>query len=240
MNASGPSIIARSASVIGREHVRIGKNNQDGWAVVQREGHTVGVIADGCSSQPCSEVGARLATQFWAEWVSQQFNENSGDLAANAMTALVEWVRETAQRLVMGSTRLEDVIEKYFLFTVQCAVVTPGRTLVFGQGDGVVSVDGRVTQLDSGVSNAPEYPAYWALSREPARATVHADGPAQVCVLATDGLNSHGSTLNHLATDPLVWSNPAHLQRKLNVFAAQERLGDDATVLMLRVPELRS
>ena len=53
-----------SGTHIGREHVRIGRNNQDGVFTSPQ----VAVVTDGCSSQPQSEVGAQLGMHRSVVW----------------------------------------------------------------------------------------------------------------------------------------------------------------------------
>src|SRR5579885_3047520 len=54
-----------SASVLGRDHVAPGKNNQDAvFAAVNAEGSYAGVVCDGCGSSPHSEVGAQLGARM--------------------------------------------------------------------------------------------------------------------------------------------------------------------------------
>ena len=59
---------ATCGSVTGREHARLGRNNQDGVALAARDGLLVAVVTDGCSSGKWSEVGARLAARWLVEW----------------------------------------------------------------------------------------------------------------------------------------------------------------------------
>src|SRR4051812_18994859 len=57
------------ASLIGREHVRLHRNNQDAAAVRIRGDVTVAVVADGCGEGAKSEVGATLAAEFLTNWL---------------------------------------------------------------------------------------------------------------------------------------------------------------------------
>lgn len=53
-----------SASVCGKDHQRVGRNNQDAVAVERGERHLVLVVSDGCGSSPGSEVGAQLGARL--------------------------------------------------------------------------------------------------------------------------------------------------------------------------------
>ncbi|RKH40422.1 hypothetical protein D7X12_20835, partial [Corallococcus sicarius] len=54
-------------SVQGREHARTGRNNQDAVCVREGEHGLVALVADGCGSQPCSELGAQLGVRRLAQ-----------------------------------------------------------------------------------------------------------------------------------------------------------------------------
>src|SRR5687767_12676541 len=56
-----------TASVLGREHARLFRNNQDGVAARVEDGIAVAVVTDGCGSGTSSEVGARLGARFLAQ-----------------------------------------------------------------------------------------------------------------------------------------------------------------------------
>ena len=49
-----------SGSMIGRNHVLAGKNNQDAFRVVMREQHIIAVVCDSCDRGKHSEVGVKL------------------------------------------------------------------------------------------------------------------------------------------------------------------------------------
>ncbi|MFT3709485.1 MAG: protein phosphatase 2C domain-containing protein [Archangium sp.] len=213
-----------SASHIGREHVRLGRNNQDGHFATS----SVVVVTDGCSSQPNSEVGAQLGARFLGEWLSAQISLDDGT-AERAMNALCEWMKSSAVSL--GGI---DALEKYFLFTVLAAVRRGDRTLVFGMGDGGVLVDDRLVRLDSGPDNAPPYCAYRLTSSEPPPVEVHHFAAAGRVAVMTDGLNALDPLrLRALIREVDPARNPLTLQRRLNVLSETERFGDDATLAVL-------
>jgi hypothetical protein len=212
-----------SASHIGREHLRLGRNNQDGHFASER----VVVVTDGCSAQPNSEVGAQLGARFLGEWLKAQPSLDEGT-AERAIGALCEWMRGAA-----GALGGEEVLERYFLFTVLAAVRRDDRTLVFGLGDGGLLIDERVVRLDSGPDNAPYYCAYRLGSAAPRPAELFHFGAAGRVAVMTDGLNA----LDPLRLRALIAveadRNPRTLQRRLNVLSETERFSDDATVAVL-------
>lgn len=234
------AIAAASGSVIGRDHARVGRNNQDGCAVARDGGLVVGVVTDGCGSQPSSEVGARLGADFLASWVLREVRQRGladASLPERSLGALVHWLRRTAQEVGQGAS-LAATLERSFLFTFLCAVQGLDRALVFGVGDGVVWVDGQGVVLDAGEDNAPDYAAYDVLEPGRVRLVTHFEGVARTLAIGTDGLGpaltAEPAVLGRLLAGPRVFDNPAALQRALVVLGQTARLGDDATLVALR------
>ena len=216
----------------------MGRNNQDGWAIRSGGAVTVAVVTDGCSSQPTSEVGAKLGAQFICNWVLREAEHGvDAGLASRALDALVDWLGRTIADV--GQAELE----RSFLFTFLCAVTTPSRALVFGVGDGVVVHDSTVLQLDSGPANAPDYAAYAVLQRPRVAVKVHFEGTAARLIIATDGLGealaAEPQALGQLFADG-AFTNPAAVQRRLNLLCAQCKVADDLTLVALSTPEVRS
>jgi len=58
-----------AGTIIGREHVRLGKNNQDKVIVSVRDDSIVAVVTDGCGSGNSSEVGAALIATWLGTWL---------------------------------------------------------------------------------------------------------------------------------------------------------------------------
>jgi len=227
-----------TASLIGREHVRLGRNNQDGVFVTSRGDTTVAVVTDGCSSQPFSEVGARLGARAMAVMTAALVHVALEDLPQVACDHLSAWLERWVRAVEVDDATA--VLEQYGLFTVLCAAQRGGECVVFGSGDGAVFVDGVLTRLDSGADNAPAYLGY-RLRGAPVAPKVHHLGPARRVALATDGvdgwLTRTPTALATLLDDPLAWTNPAHLQRRLNVLNEVERFTDDTTLAALDVSE---
>ncbi len=229
-----------TASVIGREHVRVARNNQDAVAAMAGEGLSVAVVCDGCGSEARSEVGAQLGARFLAGWLRVHAGDHpEGHALAEAVSgALASYLRGAAQSLDPEPSLLTHTLSRYFLFTWLAAVRTPGRVVVLGQGDGAVVVDDAVLTLESGILNAPEYAAYDLFDGKRRHPTVHHDGPAARVALCTDGLKdlltSQPTALAPLFEDDVVFRNPVHLQRRLTVLADEQKLHDDATLAISR------
>jgi Protein phosphatase 2C len=239
---SANGVLLRAGSVVGREHLRLGRNNQDGAALLERDGFAVAVVTDGCGSGPSSEVGARLGARFLARRIlfEAQRSGLTSELPTRVCESLVSFLFTVARGLDLEGESLGDDVAQQLLFTFQCAVMDGERALVFGVGDGTVAIDGQARVLQPGPDNAPAYLAYRLVpqARLPmdfraAAATapvVHHLGPAHSVALATDGVD--GEVLLSLAADPAVWKNPFALGRALNVLAP--RLFDDSTVALMK------
>jgi hypothetical protein len=120
------------ASHIGRDHQRIGRNNQDGAFATA----TIAVVTDGCSSQPQSEVGAQLGARFLGHWLSQQ-TALSESLPRHATDALAAFLQQTSLQF---GREIEPILERYFLFTFLAALRVGERAMIFGLGDGGFAV----------------------------------------------------------------------------------------------------
>ncbi|MEW6434416.1 MAG: protein phosphatase 2C domain-containing protein [Myxococcota bacterium] len=226
------------ASLTGREHVRLGRNNQDGFALARRGQAIAGVVTDGCSSSPRSEVGAQLSARFLAGWVATHaagapLTEELGRIATDALCA---WIYRAVSTLDGPPTAFVELVETYFLHTFLCGVQIAGDALVFGIGDGAVLVDDALTRLDAGPRNAPPYAAYRLLTGRRPEPQVHFLGRARRVVLMTDGfdalLEKEPSRLAALL-DGELFRNARTLQRRLNVLAEAAPPADDATLVVL-------
>ena len=214
-----------SATHIGREHLRIGRNNQDGVFTASR----VAVVTDGCSSQPQSEVGAQLGARFLGQWLSKQ-SELSADLPEQATDALTSYLYQSV--LALGP-EVDAMLERYFLFTYLAAIRIGDRGMIFGLGDGAFLVDDELVKIDSGPENAPPYCAYrLTTSGSRPEAQTHFIGEAKRFAVMTDGLNQLTTERVKELTAELN-PNPLTLQRRLNVLAEKERFADDATIALV-------
>jgi hypothetical protein len=227
----------RGGSVVGREHRRLLRNNQDGLALAAAEGVLVAAVTDWCSSGRSSEVGARLA----AAWIERFAPElaSCGDPATVAeavTTALSNYLLGLARALSPAPDPLDPRVGDLLLFSFLAAVVREDAAFVFGVGDGVWSVNGRITTLDAGPANTPHYLAYGLLGGEPPRPALHFAGdPASVAsiAIATDGALDLPD-LPAFERDPRYVRNPSLVQKRL--VALGDRAGglfDDTTVALV-------
>lgn len=171
-----------SASVLGRDHVGPGKNNQDAVCVLRRErcpdGYMVdaliAVVCDGCGSGSNSEVGAQIGARLMARSLSESVMAVNHEarfeplerVAAKAMAEAAEhtlvYLRVLAQASVGSDpTAVAQFVKDYLLFTIVGAFVIDRVAWTFSLGDGVVYRNGeRVALTPANDRNAPAYLAY--------------------------------------------------------------------------------
>lgn len=151
-------------SVIGREHLRVGKNNQDAYGWDVSEAGAIAVVCDGCGSGIHSEVGAKLGARMIVETLHRTLKDGLSleheEFWQTIQQKLLHQLQQLAEQL--GGDRAQTVRD-YLLFTIAGVVITPAITSVFTLGDGVIAVNDQVMQLGPFVNNAPPYLAYGLL-----------------------------------------------------------------------------
>lgn len=154
-------------SVIGTEHQRLGRNNQDAWAVHLEADRCIAVVADGCGSGRFSEVGARLGAHLLVEFLRRNLLEErlmSRPLTLESARLALERTRiEMLEQLgltarAMGSS-LATTVGDCFLFTLVGFFATRQAAGVFHVGDGAIAWNGELTILEA-PGNAPAYLCY--------------------------------------------------------------------------------
>jgi hypothetical protein len=220
-----------AGSVTGREHLRLHRNNQDGVAVRVEPERVVAVVCDGCSAGASSEVGARLGAAFVAAHLPRVLDEGGG--SERLTDDLCAYLEHIAAGLGGGPS----VVRDYLLFTLLAAVVEPGRTRIFGLGDGLYSTDGEVHVLGPYPDNAPPYVAYRLVDRAlcppalPCAVEMLHESAAQTVILGSDGLDALApGELASLAER--CRRNPSLLQKGLNVW--ERRFADDASAVVIQ------
>jgi hypothetical protein len=265
MSCAVDQFCAASGSVIGREHVRCHRNNQDAVAVGQGDSLLVAAVADGCSSGISSEVGARLAVQ-WIVRHAPRLLQDLGEVEPAAlveavMDGLLAYLEQVGRGICPDPEAWPATVRDFLLFSLLGAIVGPEWTLVFGLGDGVVSINGQTTVLEAGAANAPPYLGYrlvGAVADVPAaldlQPVIHYVGPTgglESLVIATDGalelLSQAGAPLKDgscagglaaLEHDDRYLRNPSLLHKRLVVIGdVNQRLRDDTSLVLIRRKE---
>jgi hypothetical protein len=240
-----------AASVVGREHARAGRNNQDAFfARASAEGF-VAVVTDGCGGSARSELGAQLGARRVVEGALALLGREVPVDSPEFLPRLGEEVLGFLQALSGGLG--EGFLEECLLFTVVGVVVTAEHTLVFSAGDGLWALNGEVHRLGPFPGNAPPYlarglrePGAVSLEAKALRPTAGVDS----LLLGTDGVEHLlGEPLSRFWSDDRYFRNPDALRRQLTLlnresiradFAAGrlERttglLEDDTTLIVLR------
>ena len=175
-----------SASVCGRDHQRVGRNNQDALAVERGARHLVLVVADGCGSSPGSEVGARLGARLVAAALLRRLeprvedmaaagslpSKPAGDAAVRGLDAALALARADVLSQLGALARglcalpvpdhrcLAAAVREQLLFTLVGAVVGPEETVLFALGDGLLALNDRSFPLGPFPGNQPPYLGY--------------------------------------------------------------------------------
>jgi hypothetical protein len=185
-----------TGSVVGRDHRRTGKNNQDALAWADLPQGIVAVVGDGCGSQPHSEVGAQLGAQLTVQAIAHQLEHiplADADFWPAVQHRLLKRLGFLARQL---GGDLATTVQQYLLFTLLGAVITPEHTVIFGLGDGVYALNGEITLLGPYAHNAPPYLAYHLLPAtelgfDPPPLQVHRQRPTatvDTLLLGSDGV----------------------------------------------------
>lgn len=147
-------------SVLGYEHRRIGKNNQDAYHIWHSDHLIIAVVCDGCGSSPQSEVGAQIGVKLVTEVILQQYQTQADPTTLNWSQIHQNLLDRLALIIsTMGNHPIE-MIQNYWLFTIVGAVIQPDSVTLFSAGDGVIIVNDQLIPLGPFPNNAPPYLAY--------------------------------------------------------------------------------
>ncbi|WP_204102831.1 MULTISPECIES: protein phosphatase 2C domain-containing protein [Spirulina sp. CCY15215] len=149
-------------SIAGREHTRLGRNNQDALSVLSCDRFTIAVVCDGCGSGRHSEVGAKIGARLVVETLSNTLQ----DKAIAALQYPQFWQSIHQKILIQLQTYIkamggdwQQTLNDYFLFTIIGVLITPENTSIFSLGDGVILLNNCLTKLEFS-GNAPPYISY--------------------------------------------------------------------------------
>ena len=154
-------------SVIGREHLRVGKNNQDAYSWSLTESGSIAVVCDGCGSGSHTEVGAKLGARLIVATIQQVLKQDL-PLADDTVWQTIQQTVLAQLHVLVGQIGGEptQTIRDYLLFTIAGVVITPTITATFALGDGVIVVNDQVMQLGPFANNAPPYLGYALLQEQ--------------------------------------------------------------------------
>ena len=251
-----------AASVPGRDHLRVGKNNQDAVALWRDARRLVAVVADGCGSSPRSELGAQAGARILVQRLARRLGAGQRDEPLSD-DAVIDWLESVRQELLEPLRRLArdlagsddlrglaETVRDHLLFTLAGACITPAGILLFALGDGALSLDGEAIALGPFPNNSPPYLGY-ALLPEKAHGfpdaslrfrLVRRAASFRALALGTDGALElfAQESAEALLGDDALFTNPDALRRKLWLLAqgkSGRSLRDDTTLVLLRNAE---
>lgn len=245
-------------SIIGRNHVLVGKNNQDAYRVVSNQKFIIAVVCDGCGSGKHSEVGAKLGTRMVTNAIADLLNQGLAIsepdfwniLKSNLLQKLVDFmaIANDVKESVM------EFVNDYLLFTIVGLVITPSETVTFSMGDGAIAVNGKLTQIPAYPDNAPPYLAYGLYRPDAVSFEIRDRIPTpelKSILIATDGIDDlvKVEDINQFWQEDRYFKNPDAIRRKLAMLNREEvkpdwnkrelikrsgALSDDTTLLVIR------
>jgi len=156
-------------SVIGKDHISIGKNNQDAIFYPEQYDRVLSlIVCDGCGGQPHSEVGAKLFAPLIGTAIERQlgrYPDHSFLRETGRADAFLKRIKDDALAYMrMIAINLGDsmsrAVNDLFLFTVVGAIITEEVSIFFSLGDGVIFVNGKRIQIGPWPNNEPPYLGY--------------------------------------------------------------------------------
>lgn len=160
----------QGASVIGRNHTRLARNNQDCVRVGEVSGngrlYQFGVICDGCSAGTSNEVGANLLSTYLASEIPMVLSIGIAleDLPEALFMRCIGYLRSVAAQTVVGTPQATvQFVRDHLLCTVMGFVLDGEDCVVFWVGDGAIYYNGQLKRIDQ--DNHPLYIGYHLVDR---------------------------------------------------------------------------
>ena len=152
-----------AGSVMGADHARISRPNQDAYKVVNTPNLIAAVVCDGCGDLNCahSEFGSRFGAEFIASALIHGYigAENHAELLTSVHSAVLTEISQTSKCL--GSYSLDSTCRDFFLFTTVGCLIDQHIATFFGMGDGTLYINGeKLGGLGPFPDNAPPYLTY--------------------------------------------------------------------------------
>lgn len=166
------------ASVIGRLHAEKLVNNQDGHYLAYTDDFIIGVVSDGCSASPHSEVGSYLVPRLVTNAILDRIGLVLGkNVVASGIEELMEDVRrDVSSYLRSFASHLGEsmyIMQDSLLATAVGFVITETFSWFFSIGDGKTFLNGAELDLDNSHAEYPDMVVYGAMNpsllRQPAK-----------------------------------------------------------------------
>ncbi|MEI6065224.1 MAG: protein phosphatase 2C domain-containing protein [Pseudanabaena sp. ELA748] len=237
-------------TIIGRNHVLAGKNNQDAYRVISNEKFIIAAVCDGCGSGKHSEVGAKLGARIVTEAIADLLNQSPNQDTEISETEFWDFVKiNLLQKLkdfvaiANGDLELASVgaihelplqrefVNDYLLFTIVGAVITTNETVTFSMGDGAIAINGKLNQIPAYPNNAPPYLAYGLYKPEAINFEIRDRLPTselESLLIATDGIDDlvKVEDINQFWQEDRYFKNPDAIRRKLAMLNREEAKPD--------------
>jgi len=162
-------------SVLGKAHLRVKQNNQDGLFYQIETNNIIAVVCDGCGEKTSehNDFGAKLGVRLVATSISNQLAQLQARTPPEALLkatpaqweAFFEKIRQdilAKMRVIaleMGGNFTETILN-YFLFTVVGFLAMPTVSIGFSVGDGLIIVNGEQKIIGPFPNNQPPYLGY--------------------------------------------------------------------------------
>ncbi|NEO87254.1 MAG: protein phosphatase 2C domain-containing protein [Spirulina sp. SIO3F2] len=247
-----------AATIKGRGHRRLDRNNQDAVSVSCTEEHLIALVCDGCGSGAHSEVGAKLGIKL----LQRILVTNLGLYPQPQFwqTVRSQLLSQLKQLILSLDENVSQTISDYFLFTIVGTILTPEEATVFAIGDGVVAVNGAVKVWDY-PDNAPPYIVYglmdshssewdWQFFHQGHTAEIQSlligtDGVQDLiksCDRLLPGKSEPVGELSQFWTEDRYFKNPDQLRRRLSLINRDVHypslqpglLNDDTSLVVIR------
>jgi serine/threonine protein phosphatase PrpC len=224
-----------SGSIIGRNHVLAGKNNQDSYQISIKENFIAAVVCDGCGSGKHSEFGSKLGARLVINAIADLLNQGENqDLEISKPEFWNLAKLHLLQKLQdFGAIANADTqfVNDYLLFTIVGALITPRETVTFSMGDGAIAINGKFTEIPPYVDNAPPYLAYGLYKPEAINFEIRDRLPTselESLLIATDGISDlvKVEDINQFWQEARYFNNPDAVRRKLAMLNREEAKPD--------------
>ena len=247
-----------SGTAIGGSHLNTRTNGQDALSVRQSASSLIIAVADGCSSQPHSGVGASIfapiCTAYFQQALRRGLDLKDPRVRRNIRKRLTSHMQVLADQMA-GDSPAAPIINQHFQFTLVVMVMTEESTYFLRIGDGMYGYNGQVHVLKPTTGNKPIYLAY-DLTGSPMTDAVPAlldfeivatvptseitefwigtDGMAEVLEAAAAGRKVTGSEIENASEmlhNPEYYDDPAALTLRLGNIVEDGYGSDDVTFI---------
>jgi hypothetical protein len=145
----------RAAKVIGKDHLRAGRNCQDGYAfkeiTIGEKSFLIGVVSDGCSQGNRSEIGGLLIPIFIVGEITRllQLGIQVDRIPMVLYPSVVKFLEGLRLLFpIREMAEMVDFVQNYLLATVVGFVLDEENGVVFYSGDGYLVIDNEIQKID--------------------------------------------------------------------------------------------